>query len=406
MNTEIAAISAICKNNDIGAAFDGDIDEYFVSHKDVWSSVLDYYQKYKSLPGLDWIETAHRDVDVVHGITGPAAPYVDRLRDEFLKNRIRALFLSENQKLNDAAGADVLQSIYAEVTKLSRMSGKVMDVSIKDVELAEKHYETQAKRTKEMGGSPGIPTGFRGIDLAYPTGMAPGHLIVVIGWPGKKKTWFTGYLACKAFDSGFKTMIVSLEMQPETMRDRLYTMLGSGVFRNSDLSRGDIGIDKFKGWAETRFDGKGDIVICSSEGHTDISPGMVQGWIDKHKPNLVICDYHQLFIDNKGSRSEIERNRNVSREFKQLATSNRIPIVDITAATMDDISDTNNPPLLSQVAWSKAIEYDADMAVAVHGYPDSNLVEVVSRKNRHGPEFSMYLDWDINNGIIKEIYET
>jgi hypothetical protein len=33
------------------------------------------------------------------------------------------------------------------------------------------------------------------------------------------------------------------------------------------------------------------------------------------------------------------------------------------------------------------------------------MIEVVSRKNRHGQEFGMYLDWDINRGIVKEIYE-
>ncbi len=61
--------------------------------------------------------------------------------------------------------------------------------------------------------------------------------------------------------------------------------------------------------------------------------------------------------------------------------------------------------MMSQVAWSKAIEYDADMAMAIHRYPDSNLIEVVSRKNRHGHDFGVYLDWDINRGIIKEIFE-
>jgi hypothetical protein len=41
-------------------------------------------------------------------------------------------------------------------------------------------------------------------------------------------------------------MIVSLEMSPENMRDRIFTMLGSGIFRASDLSKGDINIDDFR----------------------------------------------------------------------------------------------------------------------------------------------------------------
>jgi replicative DNA helicase len=200
-------------------------------------------------------------------------------------------------------------------------------------------------------------------------------------------------------------MIVSLEMSPENMRDRIYTMLGSGVFRASDLSKGDINIDDFRSWSKKKFDQKNSFILVSNEGNTEVTPATIQGKIDQHKPDLVILDYHQLFNDNKRSNSEVERNRNISREFKLLAVSNNIPIIDITAATADDISDQDNPPMMSQVAWSKAIEYDADMAMAIHRYPGTNMIEVVSRKNRHGHEFDFYLDWDINRGIVKEIYE-
>ena len=88
-----------------------------------------------------------------------------------------------------------------------------------------------------------------------------------------------------------------------------------------------------------------------------------------------------------------------------MAVSNNIPIIDITAATADDISDQKEPPMMSQVAWSKAIEYDADMAMAIHRHANTDLVEVVSRKNRHGQDFRFFLEWDINRGIIKPIYE-
>ena len=143
----------------------------------------------------------------------------------------------------------------------------------------------------------------------------------------------------------------------------------------------------------------------SNEGSGQVTPTTVQAKIDQHKPDIVILDYHQLFTDTNNSKAPTERNMNISREFKNLAVRNNIPVIDITAATMDDVSDQDGPPLLSQVAWSKAIEYDADMAMAVHRTPDTNIIEVVSRKNRHGTDFNFFLDWDINRGIVKEIYE-
>ena len=49
-------------------------------------------------------------------------------------------------------------------------------------------------------------------------------------------------------------MIISLEMSPENMRDRIYTMLGSGLFMASDFSKGDINIDDFKTWSNKKFE--------------------------------------------------------------------------------------------------------------------------------------------------------
>jgi replicative DNA helicase len=194
-------------------------------------------------------------------------------------------------------------------------------------------------------------------------------------------------------------------MSPENMRDRIYTMMGSGLFKASDFSRGMVNTDDFHGWAEKKFTDKNSFILISNEGAGQVTPNTVQAKIDQYKPDIVILDYHQLFNDSSGAKSEVERNRNISRDFKLLAVRNAIPVIDITAATMDDISDQDAPPLLSQVAWSKAIEYDADMAIAVHKTPDTNIMEIVSRKNRHGTDFSFYLDWDLNRGVVKEIYE-
>lgn len=404
MNTEAAVISSVCKNKDISTILADNVDEVFQSHKDVWEGLKAYYYKFKSVPEVNVLQEKFRDFEPV-SVTAETGYYLDQLKNEYLAAKIRNLLMKSGTSLKDNAASRVLGDIQSEIASLSRLTSNVRDVDLTDYELAEKHIIAVKERSSVMGGSPGIKTDFKALDLAYPTGMAPGHLIVAIGWPGRGKTWMTSYLACKAWEQGFKPMIVSLEMSPENMRDRIYTMLGSGLFRASNFSKGDINIDDFHHWAKKRFDDKNGFILVSNEGTNEVTPQTVQGKIDQHRPDLVICDYHQLFNDTKKSNSEVERNRNISREFKLLAVRNNIPVIDITAATMDDISDQDAPPLLSQVAWSKAIEYDADMAMAVHRHPDTNIIEVVSRKNRHGTEFAFYLDWDIDRGIVKEIYD-
>lgn len=404
MNTEAAVITSVCKNKDISTILADNVDEIFQSHRDVWEGLKSYYYKFKSVPEVTVLTEKFRDFEPVN-VTAETGYYVDQLKNEYLSARMRNLLMKSGASLKDNAAARVLSDMQSEIASLSRLTNNVRDVDLTDYELAEKHIIAVQERSAIMGGSPGIRSGFTALDLAYPTGMAPGHLIVAIGWPGRGKTWMTSYLACKAWEQGFKPMIVSLEMSPENMRDRIYTMLGSGLFRASDFSRGQINIDDFHHWAKKRFDDKNGFILVSNEGTNEVTPQTVQGKIDQHRPDLVICDYHQLFNDTKKSNSEVERNRNISREFKLLAVRNNIPVIDITAATMDDVSDQDAPPLLSQVAWSKAIEYDADMAMAVHRHPDTNIIEVVSRKNRHGTDFAFYLDWDIDRGVVKEIYD-
>jgi hypothetical protein len=45
------------------------------------------------------------------------------------------------------------------------------------------------------------------------------------------------------------------------------------------------------------------------------------------------------------------------------------------------------------------------MAFAVHQHPDTNIIEVISRKNRHGSNFAFYLEWDIDTGVVRETFE-
>jgi replicative DNA helicase len=405
MNTEATLISAVCKNKDISTLLADNVDDLFTSHKDIWEGLKSYYYKFKAVPEAGVLLEKFKDFEIDTNVKAETGYYLDKLKNEYLSNRLKNIILKSGSMLKEDAASRVLSEMQAQLASLSKFTSNVRDLDVTDAENAIRHFEATKVRSAEMGGSPGIKTGFEAIDLAYPTGMAPGHLIVAIGWPGRGKTWFTSYLACKAWEQGFKPMIVSLEMSPENMRDRIYTMLGSGLFRASELATGDINLDDFRSWSNKKFENKNGFVLVSNEGMAEVTPATIQGKIDQHKPDLVILDYHQLFSDNKKSQGATERNMNISREFKMLAMTNNIPVIDITAATMDDVSDQDNPPMLSQVAWSKAIEYDADMAIAIHKYTGTQMVEVVSRKNRHGQEFGMYLDWDINRGIVKEIYE-
>jgi hypothetical protein len=62
------------------------------------------------------------------------------------------------------------------------------------------------------------------------------------------------------------------------------------------------------------------------------------------------------------------------------------------------------------VAWSKAIEYDANLIIAVHRHSDESgkpmpVVEVVARKSRHSDLFDFGFEVDFDAGIWTERFD-
>ncbi len=188
------------------------------------------------------------------------------------------------------------------------------------------------------------------------------------------------------------------------MRDRIWTIKGSGLFSNSRLALGDIGTDNFRTFKRKQSE-RPDFMVVTDDGTTELTPNAIQAKIDQHKPDLLVFDYAQLGTDNERTNDMTARMRNMSKQYKRLAVNNDIPVILISSATADSSASANEPPVIEQVAWSKQLAFDADLAFAVHKHNDSNIVEIVCRKNRNGPLFSGLLDWDIDRGIIKEIFD-
>ncbi|MCA1799867.1 MAG: hypothetical protein LC650_01050 [Actinobacteria bacterium] len=401
MNSESRLLNAVCKNKDISTVMSADIDDMMVTHGDVWQWLRSYYLKHKAVPNAEVVAEKFDDFDV-GDVGGETVHYLDELRNDYLNDKLAGLIEGAAKRHGKVPGSQLVEELMQRVATLAKDSSVIRDISLTDVDDALQHYDKKHELAIERDGAVGIRTGFKVMDAMYPTGMAGGHLVVLIGWSGHGKSWFGTLAACRAWAAGYKPMIISLEMSPEEVRDRAYTIMGSGLFRHSDFARGMIGRDRFENWAKKSLEDKHDFIVVSSEGHGRITPSTVQTKIDQHRPDLVILDYQQLFDSDEKEGSEVVRNRRISREFKRLAVRNDIPIINLTQATFDDPKDTDEPPRIEQVAWSKGIQQDADLALSVHKYTDSDMWSIIARKNRHGEEFAFGIEWDLNNGVLTE----
>jgi replicative DNA helicase len=400
---ELKTISAVLINKDAETLFGSNLDDFFVEYGDVWRGIKEYYNKHREMPTPEVVHEMFNHFKCAD-VTGAVEFYVDSLRAFYLKNKGKNIAMVADGLFEQAPAEEVIDALMAKLQELRSYSITATDHNIMDFDAAEERYEKVREKVAAMDGVPGIPSGVKTIDASYPTGWAGGDLIILLGYTGRKKSFFSALLACEAFQRGYKPMYVSLEMKADKVQDRIFTIMGSGMFQNSGLALGDIRKDSFDTFRET-WEGKGEFIVVNSDGRAAITPNVLQAKIDQHKPSMLILDYAQLMSDNGMNDNMTIKMMNLSVQLKSLAVANDIPIILISSATPDGkVGD--DPPTIEQVAWSKQLAFDADLAFAVHGSDEGDIVRIVCRKNRNGPQFDLSLDWDINNGIWKEFYIT
>lgn len=403
-NKELLVINAVLKNKDINVLFGSNTDDLMVGYGDIWKSIKSYYARYRAIPDIAVIKERFDDLDIID-TPADTSYYLDALREDYIKNNMARLAANAGARIKEGDTAPrILGELQAELSKLNRFSNSARDLNVMDFDAAESHYDEVRERALANGGVPGVPTGVDFIDSAYTSGLAGGDLVIVLGWTGRAKSLFTTLVACNAHEYGGRPMIISLEMSGEKVRDRIYTIKGSGLFSNSALTLGDIAKDDLHSFAKKQQD-KSEFIVVSHDGIGEMTPNVAQAKISEHRPTMLIFDYAQLGSDNSNSQDMTARMRNMSKEWKALGVANDIPVVLISSATPDNAAASKTPPTIEQVAWSKQLAYDADLAFAVHKHDESDAIEIVCRKNRNGPLFTGYLIWDIDNGIITEKFD-
>lgn len=397
MNYEMRLINSIVDTGDIITAINEGVEGVFSEYRDIWNFMLQHYDKHSKPPSKDTIKSHFSDFDFV--VTSePLSYYIENAKKESLSLQARKIIAQSHSLLNELGPKEALSFLMENTSKLYKYSS-----NLKDTDLVGE-WRDRVEDLKHRAANPnkdfiGIPSGISIIDKVF-GGWQNGDFIVLLGWTGVGKSFIARLFAVNAWRAGYRPMIISLEMNKSQEGQRLDTLLnnGEGYFTNTDLIKANERIvPTYEKWAEKTFEGKHPIYLITSEGLESADQNMVQAKIDQYQPDLVILDYHGLFDDASGARNETEKAKNLSKAFKRMAVKNNIAIVDVAAVTMSD-GHSSRPPELEEVAWSKQLAYDADLVLAIHREPNSDLFQVVSRKVRRATHFGFYLRWNLETG--------
>jgi len=392
-NVESKLISAVLQDKQAHVLLQANIENILTTHVDVWQFIRKYYEHNGTVPPTELVVEKFRDFEPVSSV-GSTKHHLEELQAEYLTNSLKDIIRSAATDVQGGQGLDALESLITKTAELRKNTAAIRDIDVTDLDSAVAYFENLKKQ--QEAGALGIKTGLPGFDNYLPSGIMPGQLGVFLAYPGIGKSWLSLYFAVQAWKQGRSPMIISLEMSEVEVRNRAFAIMGEGVWSHRKLSAGQVEIDTLKSWHDKNVRGRPEFHIVSNDTGGDITPLVLRGKIDQYRPDFVIVDYLQLMSPNSKSDNETIRMKNLSRELKLMAISEEVPIIAISSATPDDVTKLETVPTLGQTAWSRQIAYDADWVLALGRASNSDVIECVFRKNRHGfmGEFLVQADFD------------
>jgi replicative DNA helicase len=392
-NSEAKVISAVLNDKQMHVLLQANLDNLLRTHSDVWNFIRHYFDINGSVPPASLVIEKFRDFQIISDV-GATKHHLDELQTEYLNDSLKDILRNAATDVQGGNGTQALEQLITKTSELKKNTSAIRDVDVTDLDSAVAYYEN-VQKMKESG-QVGIKTGLPGFDNYLPSGIMPGQLGVFLAYPGIGKSWLALYFAVQAWKQGKSPLIISLEMSETEVRNRVFAIMGEGLWSHRKLSNGEVEIDMLKKWHNSKLEGKPAFHIISNDSGGEVTPSVIRGKIDQYKPDFVVVDYLQLMSPNQKSDNETVRMKNLSRELKLMAISEEVPIIAISSATPDDVKDLSSAPTLGQTAWSRQIAYDADWVMALGRATNSDIIECVFRKNRNGfmGDFLVQVDFD------------
>jgi len=397
-NTEARLLSAVLEDKQIHVLLQANVDNLLRTHSDIWNFIRNYSEHNAALPPTSLVVEKFRDFEPVKDV-GSTKHHLEELQTEYLNDSLKDIIRSAASDIQLGQGGQALESLIQKTSELKKNTSMIRDIDVTDLESALAYYENV--KEQQALGHRGIKTGLPGFDNYLPAGIMPGQLGVFLAYPGIGKSWLALYFAVQAWKQGKSPLIISLEMSETEVRNRVFTIMGEGLWSHRKLSNGEVELDMLKKWHADKLEGKPEFHIISSDQGGEVTPSVLRGKIDQYKPDFVIVDYLQLMSPNQKSDNETVRMKNLSRELKLMAIGEEVPIIAISSATPDDVNDLSSVPTLGQTAWSRQIAYDADWVMALGRATNSDIIECAFRKNRNGFMGDFLVQCDFDRGYYR-----
>lgn len=300
------------------------------------------------------------------------------------EQRQRREFISGMGKALNAAtaGDDYLADARKVMEDITRQSGSTLQPIREDMADALEYM---------YSNSAAMQTGYVMLDAVI-SGFRAKQLIVLAGTTRTGKTAFALNIALNVSARGNRVLVFSLEMGKEELIQRMVA-IESGVNFQEQFGTPAL-VQEFMDCAERL---KERPIYIDDRG--GVSMEYVRSQCYAVKPDLVIIDYLGLMRTEKRGTREQEVSE-LTHALKAFAKEIERPILLLCQLSRRADQREKEPPRLSDLRESGAIEQDADCVILLHRpaladeHADKTRVIVDVAKNRNGMGGKIELKWD------------
>ena len=256
----------------------------------------------------------------------------------------------------------------------------------------------------------GLKTGFADLDNVL-IGLNKSDLVMIGARPGMGKTSFALNIAKNIADSGKKRVLFfSLEMTKEQIAQRV--LCSTAAINNKNLRKGNLSPEDWKNLASTTmalndcdlyFDDSSNISVSEMKAKTRRLGNVY----------FFIVDYLGLIKPGKRAENRVQEVSEITRSLKLMAKDLNLPVIVCTQLSRSSVqSGKSRRPQLADMRDSGSIEQDADVVLLLYRKSyisdeendeeiaqeeESDDIEVIVAKNRHGETRTVTFVWDAAN---------
>lgn len=244
--------------------------------------------------------------------------------------------------------------------------------------------------SRDGGGTSGIPTGYKLLDLLL-GGFQPSDLVILAARPGMGKSSLAWSFAINAAMKSKVVGVNSLEMSEDQSIERWLSML-SGIDTHR-LRLGKVAADEWPLLLDKANE------LSNLQIHLDATAAVSLTAIRASARrlhadrglDLLIVDYMQLMGSSEKSENRHLEISRFSKGLKALAKELNIPIIALSQLSRNVEGRSDKRPMLSDLRESGAIEEDADAVLFIYredyyveNCDQPNIAEINIAKHRHG----------------------